>query len=165
MKLDPRHAVAITAATEHFTAIFAHWMLANAFMLEGADPRMKTLWLWHCAEETEHRNTAFDVYKAMDGNEKWRLFWFRYVTGQFMLDILRQTLRNLWDDKALLQGRTWASALQVLLGREGLVRRCFKPWRAYFSPAFHPSKQDASLSLQWLHENAAKFRVLDRSAA
>ena len=165
MKLDPRHAVAITAATEHFTAIFAHWMLAHNFMLEGADPRLKTLWLWHCAEESEHRNTAFDVYKAMGGNEKWRLFWFRYVTGQFMLDILRQTLRNLWDDKALLQWRTWASALQVLLGRQGLLRRNFKPWRAYFSPDFHPSGQDDSLSRQWLQVNAQQFHALGRAAA
>ena len=54
--VDPRHAVAITAATEHFTAMFAEWLLAHPETLDGAEPRLKTLWLWHSAEELEHRD-------------------------------------------------------------------------------------------------------------
>jgi hypothetical protein len=48
----PRHAVAITAATEHFTAILAEHLLLRPQVLEGAEPRLRTLWLWHAAEET-----------------------------------------------------------------------------------------------------------------
>ena len=40
---DPRHAVAITAASEHFTAIFAEHLLARLGVLEGAEPRLRTL--------------------------------------------------------------------------------------------------------------------------
>jgi predicted metal-dependent hydrolase len=67
--LDPRHAVAATAANEHFTAIFAQWLLHNPSVLESADSRLSTMWLWHAAEEAEHRCTAFDLYKALGGNE------------------------------------------------------------------------------------------------
>ena len=64
--VDVRHSVAITAANEHFTAILADWTLRNADVLEGADPRLQALWLWHSAEESEHKSTAFDLYKALD---------------------------------------------------------------------------------------------------
>ena len=160
MRLDPRHHVAITAATEHFTAIFAEWMLSHPGALEGADPRMKSLWLWHSAEESEHRSTAFDVYRALDGNEKWRLFWFRQVTVQFSLDVMRQTVRNLWDDGALFSPRTWLSAARLMLGRQGLLRHGFKPWRAYFAASFHPSQQDGQRSAAWLADNAESYRVV-----
>jgi len=165
MKLDPRHAVAITSATEHFTAIFAGWMLETPQNLEGADPRLKTLWLWHSAEETEHRCIAFDLYRALGGNEKWRRFWFRFVTVQFLFELMRQTVRNLWDDKALFSWNTWRSATSMMLGKQGLVRYGFKHWRAYFSEDFHPSHQDGTASEVWLRENEDLFRVVSRSPA
>src|SRR4051812_29945514 len=65
--LDPRHALGITAANEHFTAILADWMLRNPDLLGDRDPRLVTLWLWHSSEESEHKCTAFDLYQALDG--------------------------------------------------------------------------------------------------
>jgi uncharacterized protein len=44
--------LASTAATEHFTAVFADWLLRHPEVLDGAEPRLKTLWLWHSAEES-----------------------------------------------------------------------------------------------------------------
>ena len=52
---------------EHFTAILAEFMLAHPQALDGAEPRLRTMWLWHSAEESEHRSTAFDVYRALGG--------------------------------------------------------------------------------------------------
>ena len=42
---DPRHALGITAANEHFTAIMADWMLANPDLMGSADQRLSTLCL------------------------------------------------------------------------------------------------------------------------
>jgi predicted metal-dependent hydrolase len=61
---DPRHALAITAATEHFTAMFAGWLLAHPGVLDGAEARLRTMWFWHSAEELEHKAVAFDLYRA-----------------------------------------------------------------------------------------------------
>ena len=58
---DPRHPLAVTAANEHFTALLAEWLLAHPEVLQGAEPRLATMWQWHCAEESEHKNTAFDL--------------------------------------------------------------------------------------------------------
>jgi len=153
--LDPRHAVAITAATEHFTAIFAEHLLAFGETLEGAEPRLRTLWQWHASEESEHRCTVFDLYRELGGDERWRRRWMRVVTLFFATDLLRQTVRNLWHDGALLAPRTWRSAASFLFGRAGLVRHTWAPWRAYFRPDFHPSKQGGQRGAQWLRDNAA----------
>jgi len=159
---DPRAAVAITAATEHFTAIFAQHMLEHPQAVEGAEPRLQALWHWHACEESEHRSVAFDLYRAMGGSERWRRRLMRLVTWHFTTDVLRQTARNLWHDGELLRWRTWKSGARFFFGRHGLVRHCFKPWLAYFKPDFHPSQQDGQLARDWLQRNAAAYSVVSR---
>lgn len=158
--LDLRNHLAATAATEHFTAIFADWMLRHPEALEGAEPRLQTLWLWHSAEESEHRNTAFDIYKATGGNQVWRVRIFRAMTVIFLSDLLRQTVRNLWRDGCLFKPSTWRSASRLLFARDGLIRGNVALWRDYVRPDFHPSQHDASHSQQWLRENSAQFSVV-----
>lgn len=154
---DPRHAVAITAATEHFTAIFAEHLLAHDAALAGAEERLRTLWQWHAAEESEHRSTAFDLYRELGGNLAWRRRWMLLVTIFFATDLVRQTLRNLWRDGALLRWGTWRSAFTFLLGRQGLVRLTWAPWRAYFKAGFHPAQQGGAAGAQWLAQHAEQF--------
>ena len=140
--MDPRHLVAITAANEHFTAILADWLLSNPDLFGNEDPRLATLWLWHSAEESEHKSTAFDIYRALEGSESWRITWFRRITLIFLGDLLRQTLNNLRRDGTLWRWRTWKSGASFLFGRRGLVRHTWRPWRKYLRPDFHPSQQD-----------------------
>jgi predicted metal-dependent hydrolase len=52
-----------------------------------------------------------------------------------------------------------------MLGKGGLLRHAFKPWRAYFSADFHPSQQGSQRSAAWLRDNAEQFRVVGRPAA
>ncbi|MCB4365626.1 metal-dependent hydrolase [Hydrogenophaga taeniospiralis] len=154
---DLRHGLAITAANEHFTALFAEWMLSHARLLDGCEPRLQALWLWHSAEEAEHKCTAFDLYQALGGGHAWRVKWMRRVTWIFLSDTLRQTVNNLRHDGTLWRWSTWRSAAHHLLGREGLLRLSYRPWRAYFRPDFHPAQQSSDLSARWLRENARLF--------
>lgn len=155
--LDPRHALGVTAANEHFTAILAEWLLGHPDLLHGIEPRLQTLWLWHSAEEAEHKTTTFDLYRALGGNETWRRTWFHRVTLIFVADTLRQTLHNLRRDRTLWRWRTLTEALRFFFGRNGLVRQTFKPWLAYRRPDFHPSQLGSALSERWLQANAAQF--------
>ncbi len=161
---DVRIHVGATAATEHLTAIFADWMLSHPAALQGAEPRLQTLWLWHSAEESEHRSTAFDIYKALQGSEEWRIKIFRYITVTFLSDVTRQTVRNLWHDGSLFKWSTWRSAYQLLLSRDGMFRGNYHLWRAYMAPDFHPRQQDGSLSVQWLEANSNQFTPVGQSA-
>ena len=155
--LDPRHAVAITAANEHFTAILADWMLHNPDLLGREDPRLATLWLWHSAEESEHKSTAFDLYRALGGDNEWRIRWFRRVTTIFLGDTLRQTVNNLRRDGTLWKWSTWKSATSYLFGQRGLIRQTYRPWRAYLREDFHPSQQDSAASRDWLARHSDRY--------
>ncbi|NBX91085.1 MAG: metal-dependent hydrolase [Betaproteobacteria bacterium] len=158
--LDVRMHVGVTAATEHFTAIFAQWMLQHPEVLKGSQARLQTMWLWHCAEESEHRSTAFDIYKALGGNDAWRIRLFHYVTLHFLYDLFRQTVRNLWHDGSLFKLGTWRSGYQLLLSKDGMLTSNFGHWKRYKSADFHPNEQDASLSEQWLEKNTEHFALV-----
>lgn len=156
--LDPRHGLAITAANEHFTALFAEWLLTHPEWLADSEERLQLLWLWHSAEEAEHKCTAFDLYRALGGNEDWRRKWMRRVTLIFLGDTLRQTLANLRRDGTLWRLSTWRSAAHFLFGRKGLLRQSFRPWRDWFRPDFHPAQHASDRSERWLRDHAAAWR-------
>lgn len=162
--LDVRLHVAATAATEHLTAIFADWMLRHPEVLQGAEPRLQTLWLWHSAEESEHRSTAFDIYTALQGSYQWRIRLFHYITFTFWSDVTRQTIRNLWHDKALFRWSTWRSGWNVLMSKDGMFRGNYAQWRAYKAADFHPRQQDGSLGEQWLQNNRDQFTPVGQAA-
>lgn len=151
---DPRHALAATAAYEHFTALLAEWLLAHPELLAHTEPRLRVLWLWHSAEEAEHKSSAFDLYHAVGGDLRWRRSWMRRVTMLFFADAARQTLNNLRHDGTLWQTATWRSAARLLLGRQGLLRANARAWRAYFRADFHPSEQSSGRATAWLREHA-----------
>jgi uncharacterized protein len=164
-KSEHFHELAITAAFEHYTAVFGDETLkrqdAAGDWFADAHLPLKTLWRWHAAEETEHKTVAFDLYKALGGNERWRLFWFAYVSVIFTLDAMRQTTNNLWHDGSLFKPRTALSALSFFLGRHGSVWRCAGPLMAYWRKDFHPDLVgEPALSAQWLQANAAVWQAV-----
>ena len=158
--IDFRHWLGITAANEHFTAIFAEWMLRNPDVLGEQDLRLRTLWLWHSAEESEHKSTAFDLYKALGGDERSRRIWFRRVSITFVLDTLRQTANNLYREGMLFRWSTTRSAARFLFGGRGLVRQTAGPWKRYLRSDFHPSQQDNGASRRWLVEHQHQYAVV-----
>jgi predicted metal-dependent hydrolase len=155
--MDARHWLGSTAANEHFTAILADFLLHHPDLLGDEDPRLKTLWLWHSSEESEHKCTAFDLYQALGGSHEWRIKWMRTVTLFFLTDTLRQTVHNLRRDGSLWKWSTWKSAARHLFGQRGLVRLTYRPWRDYFRRDFHPNQQDASAARLWLTEHLDAF--------
>ena len=161
---DVRHALGVTAANEHFTAILAEWLLGHPQWFDGTEDRLRTLWLWHSAEEAEHKCTAFDLYQALGGNHDWRVTWMRRVTLIFLSDTLRQTLNNLRRDGTLWHWRTWTGAARFLFGREGLVRSNWGPWRAYFRRDFHPRQQHSQRSADWLRDHQTQYTRVGSTA-
>lgn len=154
------HAVAITAAYEHYTSVFASWLLKHPEFLAQAPERLQTLWLWHASEETEHRCVSFDIYRAMGGNEVWRKRWMITVTVFFLSDIFRQTINNLWHEGSLFKLSTWRSAWRHLFTKEGLFTSSFSDWKSYFRKDFHPSIHDDRPSIQWLQTRSSSYQAV-----
>ncbi len=71
-----KFAVAYAAGFEATAFAAARWMDSRRHELfRGADPEPATLYLWHLAEEVEHKTVAHDVWAAVDGSR------LRYVTA------------------------------------------------------------------------------------
>ena len=162
------HELAITAAYEHFTALFGDLTLerldqAGDWFAHAQEP-LRTLWRWHAAEESEHKTVAFELYQALDGNHSWRMRWFWFVVVQFTLDAARQTVHNLWRDGSLHKPGTWWSAARFFLGRHGLLWRAAKPLWAYTRRDFHPNQVgQEGLAQRWLAEHAAQWRAVGQA--
>ena len=163
------HELAVTAAYEHYTAIFGDITLAGAGQpgdwFAGATTAQRTLWQWHAAEESEHRAVAFDVYQALGGNYRWRIRWFLFVSCIFAMEASRQTLRNLWDDGTWWWPSTWGAALRFFWGRHGAVWRCAGPVLAYLRRDFHPAQLgDPQHAQRWLAAHERDFRPVGGAA-
>ena len=64
-----RFNLAFAAASETIAYGIAVWSDAHVGQFfDGADPAPATLFLWHLAEEVEHRSAAFDVWEDLDGS-------------------------------------------------------------------------------------------------
>ena len=162
--VDPRHPLGVTAANEHFTALFAEWLLARPQLFDGSEPRLKAMWLWHSAEEAEHKNTAFDLYQALGGSLEWRSRWMKRVTWIFLIDTLRQTVNNLQHDGTLWRWSTWSSGWRHLMGSQGLLRQSYRPWRQYFRADFHPDQHTTALSERWLADHQDLYKAVGAGA-
>ena len=164
------HELAITAALEHFTAVFGDFTLryqgTSGDWFANATPMLQTLWRWHAAEETEHKSVAFDLYRALGGTNGLRMFWFFYAGLLFSSEAMIQTCSNLHRDGTLWRPSTWWSAARFFFGFHGLVWRCALPLLAYFRPGFHPQQSgDPALASQWLQAHAKDWTTVGGAAA
>lgn len=140
--LPPMQKLAGTAGVEHITAILAELLLSEENPLVDADPAVASLFRWHAAEEMEHKSVAFDVYRAVGGQEKMRRVALRRATFLLTLDILRGVVHMLRRDGHLWKPKVWWSGAVFLFGKQGVIRRARHSYMEYFREGFHPWQQD-----------------------
>jgi len=64
----PRFNLAFAAGAETVAFLVARWVdRRSSHLFRGADRTATTLFLWHLAEEVEHKDVAFDVHRARGG--------------------------------------------------------------------------------------------------
>lgn len=160
-KLSPMYMLAITAAYEHCTAVFGDGALRYDRWLAKAEPKMRLMWRWHAAEETEHKAVAFDLYRALGGSERQRVLTYLYVLFMFALESHAQTINNLWHDGTLFKPRTLWGFATMFFGRDGVVWRSTGPMLKYLAPSFHPNRHgDPTLAENWLAAHNASWRAV-----
>jgi predicted metal-dependent hydrolase len=147
--LSARQRLAATAALEHITAILAQWSLSEANpMRTEAEPAMQALWAWHAAEEMEHKAVAFDVYRAIGGDEKMRKTALRRASFFLTLDIVVGAVHMMRRDGQLWRLQNWREGFRFLLGKQGVLRQVWPAYKEYFRDDFHPWQQDTRSALQ-----------------
>ncbi|WP_158596025.1 metal-dependent hydrolase [Oleomonas cavernae] len=145
--LSPKRRLAVTVALEHFTAILADYLMKNPKTLEGADPEMARLWLWHAIEENEHKAVAFDVFKSVAPGLRGYLLRTRtmlLVTMTFSFFMFQHVALILKAD-GHSNFRNWMRLIALFWGLRGVITRTALPWFDFFRPGFHP----------WDHDNRA----------
>ena len=140
-KLSPEGQLAMTCGVEHLTAILADKIL-KGWMLSNVEPKIRSLWEWHAAEELEHKSVAFDVYMDIGGNYKARKRTLRIFTVNFLLDLLTNTTYMLRKDKKLWKWSTLKSGFNFLFAKGGVLREMRSDYLMYFDPGFHPWDDD-----------------------
>jgi len=140
--LSPKQRLAITIALEHFTAILAHQVLSDPRFTENAPEEMRNLFLWHAIEETEHKAVAFDVYKAIGGDNRTRRFTMVRSTIFFYAHIFAFQAVLLWNNGMPIRPLKLFEALNFLVGRPGLFRKIARDYLDYYKADFHPWQHD-----------------------
>ena len=143
----PVAQLAMTVALEHFTAIFAHRLLSDRSILDGAPDEARKMWLWHAIEEVEHKGVAFDTFMHVTrGLPAWKryllrskIFWMsskNFAKGRYFSTV------KLLEQDGFTGWRTKARVIWFLVGKPGALRKIFPQWLSFFRPGFHPWDHD-----------------------
>ncbi len=143
--------LAATAALEHFTATLAELVLSNQEVrdLFGND-EVRNLFLWHALEESEHKAVAFDVYKAVGGSERTRVWTMKALRFGFVVGMTFQiAVSLLLDRKTYKPGalrRSWRKVRRSPL----LSKELWAQLKDYDRHDFHPDDRDTNaLVTEW----------------
>jgi predicted metal-dependent hydrolase len=149
---SPLTCLAMTAALEHFTAVLAESLLGDedAQALLGSTEVRKML-LWHAYEESEHRAVAFDVYRAVGGTERRRIWTMRMVTLTFFGSVVLFTTLSLLRDRSTYNPMRLVRSLWALRRSPFLKRSLRRRLRQYNKVGFHPNDVDNSALLERWH--------------
>ncbi len=153
-RFSPLTRLSITAALEHFTAVFAETLLADerAHELLGTT-EVRSMLLWHAVEESEHRSVAFDVYRAVGGDETRRIRTMRVIRFSFPIAVTMNTIISLFSDRAAYHPVRLVRSFAALRHSPFLTRAVFRRLGDYLRPGFHPDDHDNSVLLgRWESE-------------
>ena len=103
---SPDFGVAFAAGFESVAYVAARWVASrHTTLLGGADPAARDLFLWHLAEEVEHKSVAFEVHEAIGGRRfryavammlsAFLLAWFSFANTLAMLAVTGRILNPL----------------------------------------------------------------------
>ncbi|KAA1429628.1 metal-dependent hydrolase [Mycolicibacter arupensis] len=148
-RFSPLTCLAITAALEHFTAVFAETLLSDerAQALLGTT-EVRSMLLWHAIEESEHRSVAFDVYRSVGGDEARRIKVMKVIRFTFPLAVVANTIISLFADRAAYNPVRTVRSFAALRRSPFLTRAVFSRLAEYMRPGFHPDDQDNTALLQ-----------------
>jgi predicted metal-dependent hydrolase len=143
--LPAKSNLAVTAALEHFTATLAELLMTDEETRESiGHDAVKYLFLWHALEESEHKAVAFDVYRAVGGTERMRIWTMKVIRTAFLLGALVELVVSLALDPETYKRGVLRRSLARLRGTRIVSRQLWEQLREYDRPGFHPDDRDTT---------------------
>ncbi|MEI2698979.1 MAG: metal-dependent hydrolase [Microthrixaceae bacterium] len=146
---DQRWSLAFAAASETVAFALARWTERHIRLLfDDADDAVATLFLWHLAEEVEHKNVAFDVLVAVAPSRRRYLLAGLVSLACLALFTIAGTVVQLWSSRRIWSPVAWWRLLRWS------ISLCFELLPDLFVGAtrnHHPSQfSDPTLLVAWL---------------
>lgn len=158
---EPIFLLALTAALEHYTATMAETILTERGLQDRfRDEAFFRMWAWHAIEECEHKAVAFDVYRAVGGDEETRRKAMRMATLALAFIAGYHTVVGALKDQrsyrnANLLRSIWRNRDNPLFGK-----RLRQRLADYYESDFHPLQHDTTMIeaawRAWLDDDAPK---------
>lgn len=139
---SPEFNLALTAASEHITALMAECFYAERHTMADAHPKARALLAWHAIEEMEHRSVAFDVMKDV-ANVSYPLRAAALMMVGAMMPTFAMMRVNIMlkadGYTAFERLHMFRKGLPWIFGRKGVLSSMRKPFLDWFRPDFHPN--------------------------
>ena len=109
-----RFGLAFAAGFETIAFVAARWVDRNMGLFRGAEPTAATLFLWHLAEEVEHKEIAWDVYEASGGGllryaaATWTAGFVLAASALLAAWVMLAQDRRIWSPAAHLRLLRWS---------------------------------------------------------
>lgn len=150
-KAPPISNLAATAALEHFTATLAELVLTEPEVrdLIGHDA-MREIFEWHALEESEHKAVAFDVYRAVGGSERMRVWTMKFTRFGFVAGMVFEVLLSVLRDRDARDLRRLRRDFREVRRSPIISRELWRQLKDYDRPGFHPDDRDTTeLARTW----------------
>ena len=148
-RLSKRAQLAMTAAFEHYTAVIGEALLRTpAAQAQFGVDEIRSLFLWHAMEETEHKAVAFDAFQEISGSYLLRVGAMQAITLVWGAYVIRSIRRSLRADPASRDRRRLRRSLLALLRSPFATPTVAWHLLAYNGPGFHPDDRDTSELLE-----------------
>jgi len=161
--MSPKNNLAATAALEHWTATLAELVLGseetrNLF----GNQELKNVFLWHALEECEHKAVAFDVYKAVGGTERMRVWTMNFVRYFFVTGMTVFVVTSLLGDRETYRRGALRQSWKRFRRSPLMRREVWLQLKDYNRPDFHPDDIDTDALLdRWRTELFGEYGTLN----
>src|SRR6185437_16561598 len=152
--LSAKSNLAATAALEHFTATLAELVLSDEDVRRqmGADA-VRDLFVWHALEESEHKAVAFDVYKAVGGGERLRVFTMNVFRFGFVIGMGLAVVVSLLGDRATYRPGALRRSWRRVRRSSIMDPAIWAQLKDYNRPDFHSDDSDTTALVEaWRRE-------------
>ena len=135
--------LATAAAIEHHNAAIADFFLRQNLLKGLRSGQMRRLFLWHFAEEIEHKEVVFKLLQRVSNSRvlraaglfaSWATFLFCLAAGSLLLGL---------KTRAIFAGGFWRELIWHCCARQGLLVILVKESLRYLEADFHPRVEES----------------------
>lgn len=143
--------LAFAAGSETMAYAIARWSEKHlGDLFASSDSVVATMYLWHLAEEVEHKDAAFDVWQELDGSRLRYTFAMALSFAILVWFVCLCTFTQLWHDRRLHLPVTW---FRLTRWAFSLAFTMLPTMAASAMPGHHPNDfADPVYLPQWLRE-------------